>query len=156
MKQSVYIDTSVIGGCFDKEFEEWSNQLFEDFKNGIRIPIVSDVTIDELSNAPEKVRNKFYEIPEASLEFITNDEESKELADQYILEKAITEKYYEDALHIAIATIHQVSVLSSWNFNHIVNLDRIRFYNAVNIKNGYSYLEIRTPREIVKTEDNEN
>ena len=68
MKQRVYIDTSVIGGCFDKEFKEWSNQLFEDFKNGTRIPIVSDVTIDELSDAPEKVRNKFYEIPEESLE----------------------------------------------------------------------------------------
>ncbi len=156
MKQSVYIDTSVIGGCFDKEFEEWSNQLFEDFKNGNRIPIVSDVTIDELTDAPEYVRNKFYEIPEASLELITNDEESTELADQYIWEKAITQKYYEDALHIAMATINQVSVLSSWNFKHIVNLDKIRFYNAVNIKNGYSYLEIRTPREIVKPKDNES
>jgi hypothetical protein len=28
--QRVYIDTSVIGGCFDIEFEEWSKRLFED------------------------------------------------------------------------------------------------------------------------------
>ena len=51
-----------------------------------------------------------YEIPQASLELITDNEDSAELADQYILEKAITEKYYEYALHVAIATIHQVSV----------------------------------------------
>lgn len=153
MKQRVYIDTSVIGGCFDKEFKEWSNQLFDDFKNGKRIAIVSDVTIDELTDAPEKVRNKFDEMPVGAFEFITNDPDSTELADQYIFEEAITEKFYEDALHIAMATIHQVSVLSSWNFKHIVNLDRIRLYNAVNIKNGHPYLEIRTPREIVKTED---
>lgn len=34
MKQTIYIDTSVIGGCFDKEFEVWSNRLFDDFKTG--------------------------------------------------------------------------------------------------------------------------
>lgn len=90
MKERVYIDTSVIGGCFDKEFEQWSNQLFEDFKNGTRIPIVSDVTIDELNDAPESVKSKFYEIPESSIELITKDKEATALADQYILEKAIT------------------------------------------------------------------
>ena len=89
MKQRVYIDTSVIGGCFDKEFQEWSDQLFDDFKNGKRIPVVSDVTIDELSDAPEEVRNKVDEIPEESLEFITKDHDSTELAEQYISEKAI-------------------------------------------------------------------
>jgi len=61
----------------------------------------------------------------------------------------------KNALHIAIATINQVSVLASWNFKHIVNLDRIRMYNSVNLKNGFSILEIRTPREILKPDDNE-
>jgi hypothetical protein len=42
MKQRVYIDTSVIGGCFDQEFEEWSNKLFDDFKLGKRIAVVSE------------------------------------------------------------------------------------------------------------------
>ena len=30
----IYVDTSVIGGCFDNEFEEYSNQLFEEFIKG--------------------------------------------------------------------------------------------------------------------------
>jgi hypothetical protein len=77
------------------------------------------------------------------------------LAENYINEKAVSLKYYEDALHIAIATINRVSVLASWNFKHIVNLDRIRLYNSVNLKNGYSVLEIRSSREILKFEDNE-
>jgi hypothetical protein len=54
-----------------------------------------------------------------------------------------------------MATINKATVLASWNFKHIVNLERIRQYNAVNIKNGYSLLEIRSPREIVKIEENE-
>ncbi len=155
MKQKVYIDTSVIGGCFDSEFEEWSNRLFDDFKSGKRIAVISDITLDELSDAPERVQENFRKIPEDNLEILISDNESRKLADLYILEGAVSKKFYEDALHIAISTINQVSVLASWNFKHIVNLDRIRLYNAVNLKNGYTMLEIRNPREILKFSDDE-
>ena len=149
MKQRVYIDTSVIGGCFDQEFEEWSNRLFNDFKTGKKIAVISDITIDELSDAPQRVQDYMNTIHDDSLEILISDAESRELANKYITEKAVSSKFYEDALHIAIATINQVTVLASWNFKHIVNLDRIRMYNSVNLKNGFSILEIRTPREIL-------
>ena len=68
----------------------------------------------------------------------------------------MSEKYYEDALHIAISTVAQVGVLASWNFRHIVNLEKIRLYNAVNLKNGFSLLEIRSPRELLKFEEDED
>jgi predicted nucleic acid-binding protein len=155
MKQRVYIDTSVIGGCFDKEFEEWSIRLFEEFKSGKRIAVISDITLDELSDAPQRVRDNFSAIPEIFLEVIISDHESEKLADLYVKEGAVSRKFYEDALHIAISTTSQVSVLASWNFKHIVNLDKIRLYNAVNLKNGFSFLEIRTPREILKFEEDE-
>ena len=80
---------------------------------------------------------------------------SRELADSYIVEGAISEKFYEDALHIAIATIHTATVLTSWNFKHIVNLNRIRQYNSVNIKKGYPFVEIRSPRDLIKEDDDE-
>ena len=155
MKQKVYIDTSVIGGCFDSEFEEWSNRLFDDFKSGKRIAVISDITLDELSDAPEHVQENFRKIPEENLDILISDNESRKLADLYVLEGAVSKKFYEDALHIAISTINQVNVLASWNFKHIVNLDRIRLYNAVNLKNGYTMLEIRNPREILKFSDDE-
>jgi predicted nucleic acid-binding protein len=155
MKQRVYIDTSVIGGCFDQEFEEWSNRLFNDFKTGKKIAVISDITIDELSDAPQRVQDYMNTIHDDSLEILISDAESRELANKYITEKAVSSKFYEDALHIAIATINQVTVLASWNFKHIVNLDRIRMYNSVNLKNGFSILEIRTPREILNFDDDE-
>jgi predicted nucleic acid-binding protein len=156
MKQRVYIDTSVIGGCFDSEFEEWSNKLFDDFKSGKKVAVISDITLDELADAPERVQENFRKIPEKNIEVLISDLESRKLAEQYILEGAVSGKFYEDALHIAISTINQVSVLASWNFKHIVNLDRIRLYNAVNLKSGYSLLEIRSPREILKFSDDED
>jgi hypothetical protein len=155
MRQKVYIDTSVIGGCFDSEFEEWSNRLFDDFKSGKRIAVISDITLDELSDAPEQVQENFRKIPEDNLEILISDQESEKLADLYVVEGAVSRKFYEDALHIAISTINQVNVLASWNFKHIVNLDRIRLYNAVNLKNGYTMLEIRNPREILKFSEDE-
>lgn len=156
MTQKVYIDTSVIGGCFDQEFAEWSNRLFEDFKQGRRIAVISDITIDELSDAPEQVKDNFESIPDESLEIVVSDQEARSLADKYIKEKVVSSKFYEDALHIAIATINQTNVLASWNFKHIVNLERIRMYNSVNMKEGYQILEIRTPREIIKFKEDED
>jgi predicted nucleic acid-binding protein len=149
MKQRVYIDTSVIGGRFDIEFREWSNALFNEFNSGKKIAVISDLTLDELEEAKDEIRHQIETIPQESKEYVLTRDESEILADKYIKEKAVSLKYYEDALHIAIATIEKVDVLVSWNFKHIVNLDRIRKYNAVNLKNGYTMIEIRNPREII-------
>jgi hypothetical protein len=67
-------------------------------------------------------------------------------------EKIVSERYYSDALHIAVATVIGIDVLVSWNFKHIVNLDKIKLFNSVNLREGYSVLEIRTPREVVENE----
>lgn len=151
MKQRIYLDTSVIGGNFDMEFQEWSRQLFEEFKSGKKIAVISDITLDELERARREIRDILKLIPEEHKEYIFNDEEAEELANAYLKEGAITRKWYEDALHIAIATINKVDVLVSWNFKHIVNLDRIKKYNGVNLKHGYTILEIRNPREVLIT-----
>ncbi|MFA5818123.1 MAG: hypothetical protein WC854_02455 [Bacteroidales bacterium] len=156
MKQRVYIDTSVIGGCFDEEFEEWSNMLMEEIKTGQKIAVISDITYREMELAPEKVQNKLFEIPSELIDNILTDTEVEELAESYIKAGAVSRKFYEDALHIANATIRKVDILASWNFKHIVNIDRIRKYNAVNLMLGYSSIEIRTPREILKLNENEN
>jgi hypothetical protein len=58
-----------------------------------------------------------------------------------------------DCFHIAMATINAVDILVSWNFKHIVNVKRIRGYNAVNLKLGYKVIDIRSPKEIIYNED---
>ena len=56
-------------------------------------------------------------------------------------------------LHIAVATIAEVDVLVSWNFRHVVRLDKIRLFNAVNLELGYKPLMIYSPREVITYED---
>ena len=146
----VYVDTSVIGGCFDEEFEEWSNLLFQEFLYGKKVMMLSDLTLQELELAKFKVREKVKEIPQNQISNIFVNDEVIHLAEKYIEEGALTIKSYNDALHIALATLNNADVLSSWNFKHIVNLDRIKLYNSINLRLGYKIIEIRSPREILK------
>ncbi len=153
MRQRIYIDTSVFGGLFDEEFAEYTLPLFERLNNDEFIVLFSTVTQDELTNAPEKVREFVRKIKVESTEFIETTEEAIELATEYIAEKVVGQTSFADCLHIALATINRADFLISWNFKHIVNVQRIRGYNAINIKNGYKQLEIRSPREFEKYED---
>jgi predicted nucleic acid-binding protein len=149
MIQRIYVDTSVIGGCLDDEFSEWSTEFINEIISGRIIALISDITLEEIENAPKRVRDILPGIPQKNIETLIKDDEAEDLAAKYIDEGAVTGKFYEDALHIAVATINRADVLVSWNFKHIVNLDKIRKYNSVNLKNGYPILEIRTPREVL-------
>lgn len=109
--QRVYIDTSVIGGCFDPEFAPWSNGLMKDFRLGNFRPV-------------------FYQERDV-----------------------LSPKYYNDGLHIALATIAEVNVLVSWNFKHIVHFEKIRLFSAINMEQGYRPLQIYSPREVTNYEE---
>ncbi len=153
MKQRIYIDTSVFGGYFDEEFAEHTIPLFDRFKNGEFILLFSTVTQDELENAPEKVKELVKSLKADATEFIDTMDEAVDLATEYITEKVVGQTSYADCLHIALATINRADFLVSWNFKHIVNVQRIRGYNSINIKKGYRQIEIRSPREFKKYED---
>jgi hypothetical protein len=71
----------------------------------------------------------------------------------YITEKVVGKTSYADCLHIALATINRADFLVSWNFKHIVNIERIKGYNSINIKNCYKQLKIRSPREFKNYEN---
>ena len=153
MRLRIYIDTSVIGGCLDKEFQNASMELIDKFKRGEMIAVISELTTLELKDAPQEVQNILKEIPERNIEYVELTEEAVNLAGKYITEGVIGRGKLVDAEHIAIATINRVDVLVSWNFRHIVNLQKIRGYNLVNLKYGYPLLEIRSPLEVITYEE---
>jgi hypothetical protein len=153
MKPRVYIDTSVIGGCFDEEFAVWSLKLFDEFRAGNKTAVVSDLTRRELEGAPKNVKNILLSLPGGSVENVFLSDEAERLASHYLKNGVIGKKHIVDAQHIAIASVERVDVLVSWNFQQIVNLDRIHAFNAVNLMLGYSMLEIRSPREVVYEKD---
>ncbi|GHT88567.1 hypothetical protein FACS189474_4040 [Bacteroidia bacterium] len=155
MKPRLYFDTSVFGGVYDEEFEEISTILFEKVKLGQISCVYSNLSVAELKNAPERVRNFFTGLPKEYMEFVEVTEEAFQLAQKYLDEKVVGQTSADDCSHIATATINKVDFLVSWNFKHIVNVFRIRGYNSINLRYGYAQLDIRSPKEIVYNE-NEN
>jgi predicted nucleic acid-binding protein len=144
----VYVDTSVLGGCFDPEFERWSTGLMEDFRLGRFRPVLSEVTAAEVLPAPEPVRDLYAEILELGAEVLVVSRETLALRASYEARSVLGSRFENDMLHIAAATIAEVDVLVSWNFRHIVRLDKIRLFNAVNIEQGYKALTIYSPQEV--------
>ena len=148
-QQRIYIDTSIVGGFFDTEFEKETKALFQRLENKEVIFVVSNLLREELKDAPEYVRNLSDNYSDDSFEIVMLTDEAKELADKYIAENIVGKTSLDDCRHIALATINKVDILASWNFKHIVNLTRIKGYNAVNLKSGYMILEIRNPKELI-------
>ncbi len=153
MKQRIYIDTSVVGGYFDEEFKEATIMLFERLDNNEIKFVVSDLLDLELLSAPTHVKEHLLKYSSDKFERVDLTQEAIQLADTYITEKVVGKTSLEDCRHIALATINKVDVLASWNFKHIVNLDRIKGYNSVNLRLGYSIIEIRSPKDLVKYGD---
>ncbi len=150
MAQTVYIDTSVVGGAFDNEFQLWTQIFFEQTKDGHFILAISDLLEGELVRAPKNVNERFNQLLKLEILELEFGPEAERLSQKYIEEQIVGPKSLVDCQHIATATVNKIDILVSWNFKHIVNLDKIRLYNAVNLKNGYKPVEIRTPREILK------
>jgi len=149
MKQRIYIDTSVVGGYFDEEFSEATIALFQRLINDEVTFVVSELLELELINAPRNVKELLDNYSADKFERIELTEEAANLANVYIEEKVVGKTSLEDCRHIAMATINKVDVLASWNFKHIVNLDRIKGYNSVNLRLGYSMIEIRSPKDLI-------
>jgi predicted nucleic acid-binding protein len=148
----IYVDTSVIGGVYDPEFEPWSKGLLEDFRARRYAPVLSDVTAAEVAKAPEQVRAIHQELLRIGAEALRVDEEALDLLQAYERRQILGSRYRNDMLHIALATVGGVDVVVSWNFKHIVRLDKIRLFNAINLEFGYNSLVIYSPREVTTYE----
>ncbi|WP_421894517.1 hypothetical protein [Marinoscillum sp.] len=153
MIKKVYIDTSVVGGYFDEEFEFWTKIFFESVKKHEFQIVISELLTEELKHAPEFIRNFLDDFPTEHKVYVELTEDVEILAKQYINSQIVGVKSLADCRHIATATVNEIEILTSWNFKHIVNLNKIHLYNGVNLQSGYRTVEIRTPREIVNYED---
>jgi hypothetical protein len=109
----IYIDTSVLGGCFDAEFSEWSNGLVRDFRAGRLVPVLSDVTAAEVVDAPARVRELHQEMLVLTGPVLAITPSVIDLVIAYEARKILAPKYAADMRHIAIATIAAVDSLVS-------------------------------------------
>ena len=151
--RNVYIDTSVIGGCFDAEFSEASQRFFAMARAGLLKLVVSQLLIDELRGATDRVREVFEQISESQILRVPYTVEAYRLRDAYLTAGVVGRTSIDDAHHVAIATVHSADMIASWNFKHLVNVARMQRFNEVNEAEGYSAVSIHSPLEFIDYEE---
>ena len=148
MQTKIYLDTTIISALFDSRTPERmaQTQHFWEHINDYSI-FVSELVIDEIKAASQPLQSKMLEkISTFTSLSITDD--AKNLTDLYIKNGIFPEKYSDDALHAALASINQIGILLSWNYTHLVKLKTRRMVALINTINDYNPIEIITPLEL--------
>ena len=159
MKKSVYIETSipsyltarpsrdVRAAAWQQITTEWWDAARQDYEI-----FTSELTmIEAAAGNPDAAERRFAvlrEIPELKI-----DEEVQELAELLISEGGIPTSAEADALHVAVATVHRIDYLLTWNYRHIDNAAKKPIIRSICIGAGYPYPEICTPMELLPEKD---
>lgn len=150
MKQTLYIETSVVGAYLDNgdpfrrdlTIRWWEHELFE-YK-----PLTSLLVQRELEGVPEPHRTGYLKLIK-SIEQIELAEEAAILAEGYISRGIFHRKYIADALHVALASFHKIDYLVTWNFGHLANVRRQARIRLFNTAAGFFVPMIVTPEFLV-------
>ena len=148
LRPKVYLDTSVISALFDLRTPErmgltkaaWGK--LKDYT-----VFISDTVVDELKNTTPPLRDKMLSAV-SSFTVLRASDTVKSLAEMYIKQCIFSEKYFDDALHVAVASVNQIGILLSWNFTHLVKVKTRRMVALVNTGQNYLPVEIIAPPEL--------
>lgn len=154
-KLRLYLDTTIPNYVFATHlphkmkitkalFRGWAERKYDLF--------ISDVVLRELEAASEPKRRRLL----AQIVGITQlaiTEEAERLANEYVKRRVISQNYFDDARHVAIATCNKLDAVVSWNYGHLVNINKIKAINKVNEANDYQHIEIVSPEEVVSDEE---
>jgi len=148
-KLKIFLDTSVYSAIFDErdpnrqkqKQDFWKNiEEYDLYYSKINIEEIDAISDDELKKKMEDLLKKG-----KNIEII---DEVNELTKKYINEGLIPEKYENDALLIALTSVHSLDILVSWNFKHLVKRKTRIGVNLINLKEGYKSIEILAPPEL--------
>lgn len=146
----IYLDTSVFSALFDERNPE-RQALTKDFFSVLnRYEVyISDLTIIEIEKTPDEILQDKMKEKIKENKVLTSDDNVQRLAEEYIKFEAVSEKYFADAFHIAVAVVNDLDIIVSWNFRHIVRRKTKDIVSMVNTKNNMKHIEIVTPAELL-------
>ncbi|MEW5758163.1 MAG: PIN domain-containing protein [Candidatus Omnitrophota bacterium] len=154
-KFKLYLDTSVLNFALTNDpsltvHKTATLNLLEQIKQEKFDCYISELVIAEINRAPKEKAELLHSlVSKLNLKALPIDDQTKELADKYVDEKLFPVKYSDDALHIAIASVNNLDVVVSWNFQHMVKLKTKIGVVAVNNLLGYKPIEVVSPEEVI-------
>jgi len=152
-KLRLYLDTSVIGAIYDSEDNHRvtvTNEVLAQIRKQHEFQgFVSNILIEEVERAPEDIRAGLKDLVKTgNFEILYENDECAVLAGEYIRRGILSKRYRDDARHIAVAVVHDIDTIVTWNCRHMANLSKKRLVNGVNLIMGYRQIDIVTPLEV--------
>ena len=145
-KLRLYLDTSIPSAYYDTSkpvrqliTQKWFEHDAREYD--LHISVVTVEEIERVRNAVKKERLQQL-LKTYNMTILPLTDAARELADEYMRKGAIPLSEPEDAYHIAIASVHQIDALASWNFSHIVSINPIRKIHEINHRQKLSAIEI--------------
>ncbi len=155
-KLKIYLDTSVISYLFAEDVTDKMEDINKFWKNLSHLKYnvcISSTTVEELHKYSEPKRNMMMEkLKEIHFETLMQTDEVKELALEYIKNEVLTQKSFDDCIHIAFAVVNNCDIIVSWNFKHLVNFKTINKVKIINAINNYREISIISPTMILEEE----
>lgn len=149
----IYIETTLFNYFFDENRPGHDDvvELFQAVKAKEFAGYTSRYVTDELSEAPEPKRSNMLSlINDYGIKSLDYSLDAEKLARDYINACIIPASYFYDSVHIALASIHGLNYIVSYNFKHI-NRDKTRIGTArINIQEKYWPIIICTAEEVLK------
>ena len=149
-KAAVYLDTTVPSAYFDDRAPDRMRltQTFWSNADSRFSMVISEIVLAEIeATRNEKLRTNMLGLV-ADIERLEVDQEAQMLAQEYVDKKVFPERYFSDGLHVAVAVVHRIEYLVSWNFSHLVKVYTRREVNLINALKGYGPVEIVAPPEL--------
>lgn len=154
---NIYIETSVFNFYFSDQDEEKKAdtiKLFDEIRIKKYKPFVSASVLEELSRASEPKRSMMISlVSEYEMQLLPASLEAEQLADEYVLEGIIPDKYRTDGIHIALTAVYGLDFIVSYNFTHIVKRKTIEMTEIVNFREGYKRVGIYSPTEVIEYDE---
>ncbi len=154
VRHQVYIDAMIPSYLVaplsrDPKIAEWQRITHEFWQDPRFEFILSDYVIDEISTGDRnQAENRLQAV--AKLTVVIVQDLELELAKELVVQRAIPENAFTDAVHVAVAAIHDTHYLATWNFTHLANLNTRLKVEQVCRDAGYSPPCIETPEAILE------
>jgi predicted nucleic acid-binding protein len=161
MEKSVYIETSVISylaarpsrNILAAAWQQVTRDWWVKQKAGFKLftsPLVLAEAGQGDADAVQRRIEKLQDIPDLE---ITDDVVA--LAKKLVNDGAVPKEAMDDAMHIAVAAVHGVDYLLTWNFRHLDNAEKKPLVRSVCAIAGYRCPEICTPQELMGEDEND-
>ena len=155
-KPKVYIETTVVSYLVARlsndiivsDRQRLTRQLWEEYSDVFEF-VTSDIVLKEVERGdPREAERRITLLDD--LRTLPLSAEAAALAHKLIDEGTVLSQFLPDAQHIAIAVVHGIECLVSWNYKHIVNETKRQHINDVCVAAGYQPTTLCTPEALME------